>query len=154
MKDLQKSNQILKLGLVLKSNQILKLGLMFKSNLMLKLGFILKSNLILKLVFILKLNLILKLGFILKFVYIQNFELILNILEHLKPSISSLKQPGRLVACYLEITPISRNRVFSMEAGCACDFKISEMNIVFSEANNFLYNDPCLRTTTIAFGDH
>ena len=63
------------------------------------------SNLILKLVFILKLNLIIKLGFILKFVYIQNFELILNIHEHPKPSISSLKQPGRLAAYYLEITP-------------------------------------------------
>ena len=71
-----------------------------------KIGFILKSNLILKLVFILKLNLILKLSFILKFVYIQNFELILIILEHPKPSISSLKQPGRLAARYLEISPV------------------------------------------------
>ena len=41
-----------------------------------------------------------------KFVCIQNFELILNILEHLKPSISSLKQHGRLAACLLEITPL------------------------------------------------
>ena len=79
---------------------------MLNSNLILKLGFIVKLNLIPKLVFILKLNLILKLGFILKFVYIQTFELILNILEHPKPSIASLKQPGRLVACYLEITPM------------------------------------------------
>ena len=38
----------------------------------------------------------------LKFVYIQNFELILDILEHPKPSIFSLKQPGRLAVCYLE----------------------------------------------------
>ena len=75
---------------------------------MLKLGFILKSNLTPKLVFILKLNLILKLGFILKFENIQNFELILNILEHPKPSIFSLKQPGRLVACYLDKTPIHK----------------------------------------------
>ena len=75
---------------------MLKLGFILKSNLILKLGFILKLNLIPKLVFILKLNLILKLGFILKFVYIQNFELILNILEHPKPSISSLKQPWLL----------------------------------------------------------
>ena len=50
----------------------------------------------------------LKLGFILKFENIQNFELILNILEHPKPSIFSLKQPGRLVACYLDKTPIAR----------------------------------------------
>ena len=85
---------------------MLKLGFILKSNLILKLGFILKLNLIPKLVFILKLNLILKLGFILKFVYIQNFELILNILGHPKPSISSSKQPGRLVACYLEIIPV------------------------------------------------
>ena len=38
---------------------------------------------------------VLELGFRVKFVCIQNFKLILNILEHLKPSISSLKQPGR-----------------------------------------------------------
>ena len=43
----------------------------------------------------------------LKFVYIQNFELILDILDHLRPSIFSLKQPGRIAACYLEIPPIS-----------------------------------------------
>ena len=30
----------------------------------------------------------------LKFVYIQNFELILNILDHLESIISSLKPPG------------------------------------------------------------
>ena len=101
-----KSNLILKLGLVLKSNLILKLGFILKSNLILKLSFILKSNLILKLAFILKISLILKLSFILKFVYIQNFGIILNILEHPKPSISSLKQPGRLAACYLETTPM------------------------------------------------
>ena len=65
-----------------------------------KLGLILKLNLIPKLGLILKLNLILKLGFILKFVYIQNFRLILNILEHPKPSISSLKQTDRLAGCY------------------------------------------------------
>ena len=53
----------------------------------------------------LKSNLVLKLGFMLKFAYIQNFELILDILDHPKPSISSLKQP----ACYLEITPIIFN---------------------------------------------
>ena len=52
--------------------------------------------------FLLKLNLILKLGFILKSVHIKNFELILNLFEHLKPSIFSLKQPG-----YLEITPLN-----------------------------------------------
>ena len=91
---------------------MLKLGFILKSNLILKLGFILKSNLMLKLGFILKLNLILKLGFILKFVYIQNFELILNILEHPKPSMSSLKQPGRLVACHLEITPLMLELAF------------------------------------------
>ena len=101
-----KSNLILKLGLILKSNLILKLGFIFKSNLILKLGFILKSNLILKLAFILKKRLILKLSVILKFVYIQNFEFILNILEHPKPIISNLKQPGRQAACYLEITPL------------------------------------------------
>ena len=78
----------------MKSNLILKLGLILKSNLILKLGLILKSNLILKLGFLLKSNLILKLDFILKFVYTQNFELIPNILEHLKPSISSWKQPA------------------------------------------------------------
>ena len=50
---------------------------------------------------------VLKLDFILNFVYIQNFELILNIHEHPRPSISSLKQPGKLAACYLEITPQS-----------------------------------------------
>ena len=43
----------------------------------------------------------------LKFVYIQNFELILDILDHLKPSMFRLKQPGRQAACYLEITPLS-----------------------------------------------
>ena len=75
----------------------------------LKLGFLLKSYLILKLAFILKTSLILKLSFILKFVYIQNFEFILNILEYQKPSISSLKQPGRLTACYLDKTPLSLN---------------------------------------------
>ena len=37
----------------------------------------------------------------LKFAYIQNFELILDILDHLKTSIR-LKQPDRLTACYLE----------------------------------------------------
>ena len=102
-----KSNLMLKLGLILKSNLILKLGFILKSNLILKLGFILKSNLILKLAFRLEISLILKLSFILKFVYIQNFEFIPNILEHPKPSISSLKQPGRLAACYLDITPVN-----------------------------------------------
>ena len=104
---------------MLKSNLILKLGLILKSNLILKLGFILKSNLILKLGFILTSNLILKLAFILNksdpkikfhskvYTYSKNFEFILNILEHPKPRISSLKQPGRLAACYLEITPIT-----------------------------------------------
>ena len=38
----------------------------------------------------------------LKFEYIPNFELTFNILEHPKPSISSLKQPSKLTACYLE----------------------------------------------------
>ena len=66
----------------------------------------LKSNLILKLAFILKISLILKLSFSLKFENIQNLEFILNILEHPKPSISSLKQPGRMAACYLDITPL------------------------------------------------
>ena len=42
----------------------------------------------------------------LSFVYIHNFELILDILDHLKPSIFSLKQPVRLAACYLEIVPL------------------------------------------------
>ena len=42
----------------------------------------------------------------LKFVYIQNFELILDILDHTKPSIFSLKQAGKLAACYLEKTPV------------------------------------------------
>ena len=92
---------------MLKSNLILKLGFIPKSNLILKLGFMLKSNLILKLAFILKISLILKLSFSLKFENIQNFEFILNILEHPKPSIFSLKQPGRLAACNLDITPIS-----------------------------------------------
>ena len=69
-----------------------------------KTGLMLKSNMILKLGFILKLNMMLKLGFIPKVVNIQNFELILNNLEYPRPSISSLKQPGRLKVCYLEIT--------------------------------------------------
>ena len=42
----------------------------------------------------------------LKFVYILNFELILDILEHSKPSMFSLKQPARLAACYLENVPL------------------------------------------------
>ena len=53
----------------------------------------------------------LELGFRVKFACIQNFELILNILEHSKPSISSLKQPGSLpigknsnMSCNLSIT--------------------------------------------------
>ena len=46
-----------------------------------------------------------KISFMLKPVCIQNFELILDILEHLKPSISSFKPPGRLAACHLENTP-------------------------------------------------
>ena len=50
---------------------------------------------------------VLELGFRVKFVCIQNFELILNILEHSKPSISSLKQPGRLAACLLGKTPLT-----------------------------------------------
>ena len=79
-----------KTSLRLKSNLILKLGLIIKSNLTLKLGFVLKSKLVLKLVLMLK------------FVHIQNFELILDILDHLKPSIFCLKQSGRLAACYLE----------------------------------------------------
>ena len=48
-----------------------------------------------------------KIGFMLKSVCIQNFELIPDILDHLKPSISGLKPPGRLAACYMENTPIS-----------------------------------------------
>ena len=45
----------------------------------------------------------LKIRFHSKVACIQNFELILNIiLEHPKPSTSSLKQPGRLAGCYLE----------------------------------------------------
>ena len=66
-----------------------------------------KPNLTLKLGYILKINMVLELGFGVKFVCIQNFELILNILEHSKPSISSLKQPGRLAACLLEKTPLT-----------------------------------------------
>ena len=65
-----------------------------------------KPNLTLKLGYILKLNMVLELGFRVEFVCIQNFELILNILEHSKPSISSLKQPDRLAACLLEKTPL------------------------------------------------
>ena len=65
-----------------------------------------KPNLTIKLGYILKLNMVLELGFRVKFACIQNFKLILNILEDLKPSISSLKQPGRLAACLLEKTPI------------------------------------------------
>ena len=42
----------------------------------------------------------------LKFVYILNFELMLDIIEHPKPSISGLKQPDRLAACYLKNTPL------------------------------------------------
>ena len=38
-----------------------------------------------------------KIRFHTKFVYIQNSELILDILEHSKPSISSLKLPGSLL---------------------------------------------------------
>ena len=33
---------------------------------------------------------------------IQNFELIIDILEHLKPGVSNLKQPGMLAACYFQ----------------------------------------------------
>ena len=44
-----------------------------------------------------------ELGFRVKFVCTQNFELIL---KHSKPSIFSLKQPGRLAACLLEKTPV------------------------------------------------
>ena len=43
----------------------------------------------------------------LKSVCIQNFELILDILDHVKPRISSLKPPGRLAAYYLENTPLN-----------------------------------------------
>ena len=63
-----------------------------------KTGLIPKSNMILKSVLTLKSNLILKLGFMLK------FELIFDILEHPKPGIFSLKQPGSLAACYLRKT--------------------------------------------------
>ena len=49
---------------------------------------------------------VVELGFRVKLVCIQNFKLILNILEHLKPSISSLKQSGRLAACLLEKTSL------------------------------------------------
>ena len=55
-----------------------------------------KPNPTLKLGHILKLNMVLELAFRVKIVCIQNFKLILNILEHVKPSISSLKQPGSL----------------------------------------------------------
>ena len=64
-----------------------------------EIGFETKPNLTLKLGYILKLNMVIALGFRLKFVCIQNFELILDIFPcetFLKPSISSLKQPGRL----------------------------------------------------------
>ena len=54
---------------------------------------------------------VLKLGFGVKFVCIQNFEFTLNILEHSKPSISSLKQPDRLAACLLEKTPLPLHRL-------------------------------------------
>ena len=47
----------------------------------------------------------------LKFVYIQSFALIHDILDHLKPSIFSLKQPGSLATCYLEITPMASERL-------------------------------------------
>ena len=50
---------------------------------------------------------VLELGYRVKFVCIQNFELILNILEHSKPSVSNLKQPGRLAASLLEKTSLS-----------------------------------------------
>ena len=94
------------LGLILNRFDT-ELGLILKSNLILKLVYTLKSNLILKLVFILKSNLVPKLGFMLKFVYILNIELIFDILECSKPSIFSLKQPGRLAACYMENTPLA-----------------------------------------------
>ena len=84
-----------------------KLGLILKSYLILKLVYTLKSNVILKLDFILKSNLVLKLGFMLKFVYILNIELIFDILEHAKSIIFSLKQSGRLAACYLENIPLA-----------------------------------------------
>ena len=49
---------------------------------------------------------VLELGFRINICIHQNFELILNILEYTKPSISSLKQPGRLAACLLKKTPM------------------------------------------------
>ena len=42
----------------------------------------------------------------LKFVYIENFELILDIPEHPKPSMLSFKQPASLL---FEKTPMSKN---------------------------------------------
>ena len=73
-----------------------------------------KPNLTLKLGYVLKLNMVLELGFRVKFVCIQNFELVLNILEHSKPSISTLKQPGRQATCLLEKTPL--NLLFKKES--------------------------------------
>ena len=51
----------------------------------------------------------------LKFVNIQNFELILDLLHHLKPSIFSWKQPGRLEAFSLEITPLTEEEFYDHE---------------------------------------
>ena len=50
----------------------------------------------------------------LQFVHFQNFELILDILEHAKPSIFSLKQPSRLAAYYLEKIPMQLTIVYEM----------------------------------------
>ena len=62
-----------------------------------------------------------KIGFMLKAVCVENFELILDILDRLKPSISSFKPPGRLAACYLENTPL----FYSMEQR---EFLLSSIN--------------------------
>ena len=60
---------------------------------------------------------VLELGFILKFIWIQNFELILDMLDilptetFLKPSVSSLKQPGMLAASLWKKTSLNRSLV-------------------------------------------
>ena len=132
---------------MLKSNLILKLGFILKSNLILKLGFILKSNLILKLAFILKISLILKLSFILKFVYIQNFEFILNILEHPKPCTSSLKQPGRLAACYLDITPVSVIHSYSLNDKMTSQIQNKCVSVHFNNLKTFHCGQVLLQKT-------
>ena len=77
----------------------------------LKLGFIVKLNVTAKLLFKLKLNIMLKLRLIAQFENIKKFSLILNILEHPKNTIFSLKKHGKLVDCYLDKTPLTISNV-------------------------------------------